>query len=121
MNIRRNLVCTASAVQVFAVVMLLRIGSSAGLVVIVILLAALFGLLSQHPRHVRLSIRVAAIIFSGLAAAMSGIGILGSIMGVFLAGAAMLPWFACMLLIFVASAVNITCVAAQWQPDPACA
>jgi len=96
--------------------MLLQLDSSAGLVVIVILLAALFGLLSQHPRHVRLSIRVAAIIFSGLAGAMSGIGILGSIMGVFLAGAAVLPWFACMLLIFVASAVNITCVAAQWQP-----
>ena len=121
MNIRRNLVCTASAIQAIAVVLMLRTGSSVGVAEMIILLAALFGLLSQHPRHVRSSIRVAAIVFSGLAAAMAGLGILGSVMGVFLAGAAVLPWFGCMVLIFVASAVNITCVAAQWQPDPAIA
>ena len=117
MEIRRILVCTASTAQALAVVLMLRTGSSVGVAAMIILLAALFGLLSQHPRHVRSSIRVAAIMFSGLAAAIAGLGILGSALGALWSGAAVLPWFACMVLIFVASAVNMTCVAAQWQPE----
>ena len=113
----RILVCIASGLQAILAASLLRSGPHGGADMLVIIIAGLIGLLSQHPRYARSSIWIAAITFAAVATLLAARGAVDSVASTLWTSPGWGPQFGWMTLIFAVSAVSVTCLAMQRRRD----
>ena len=109
---------SASAVQAITAALLLQSGPRTGANALIIIVAGLIGLLSQHPRYARSSIRIIAIGLSVLAASIAACDALGIVIASLWRGDRSGPSFMCLILIAAASTVSVASLAMQAHLKP---
>lgn len=110
---------SASALQAITAARLLQSGPQAGASALIIVVAALIGLLSQHPRYARSSIRITAIGLGVLAFAIAARDALGIVGRSLWTGGTLDPSLICLVLIVATSTVSVACLAVQSRLKPA--
>jgi len=109
----RILVLSASGLQAITAALLLRSGPHAAANALIIIVAALIGLISQHPRYASPSTRMTAIALGVLAAAIAGLGALRAAGTSMWTGHVLGATFVCLVVIVAASTVSVACLALQ--------